>query len=336
MTTIDLRRCFPIRQPGVPAGRWLLGAALLVSLLGMFWASGIFGPPDQRGGPEASWSAALFFAVIIAYIVPVVGYICGRTLTALDALRPVLAVEEERLEAWRASVYRKPARWFVWVMSIGLVSGAAHNLVLFEGPAVLVDSALTSAPTLATVAGTALTWLVTTLSIATLLDNAILLGRCARHATVDLLDTTRLRPFAAVAVSSTLAIIGAQAAFPIMSLQSDVSAAAFWPGLLATAVPMLGLAALPVWPIHRRIAAAKHEALEAVRGEIRALSPADPRDGAALRTLAPLLAYRRELIAVSEWPFDVGVMTRLALYLVIPPLTWVGAALIENAVDALL
>ena len=39
---------------------------------------------------------------------------------------------------------------------------------------------------------------------------------------------------------------------------------------------------------------------------------------------------------MSEWPFDVGVMTRLAFYLVIPPLTWVGAALIENAVDALL
>ena len=336
MTTVDLRRCFPIRRPGVTAGRWLLGGALLLALLAGFWSSGVFGPPEQRSGPQASWSAALFFAVIIAYIVPVVGYIGERTLTALDALRPVLAVDDERVREWRARIYRKPVRWLVTVMVIGAVSGAAHNLMLFEGPAVLLATALTSPPTAATVLGTALTWLVTTLAIATLLDNAMLLARCARHATVDLLDTSRLRPFATVAVSSTLAIIGAQAAFPIMSLQSDVSAAAFWPGLLATAVPMLGLAALPVWPIHRRIAAARQAALQAVQGRIRALSPPDPADHERLRALEPLLTYRRELLAVSEWPFDVGVMTRLAFYLVIPPLTWVGAALIENAVDALL
>jgi len=38
---------------------------------------------------------------------------------------------------------------------------------------------------------------------------------------------------------------------------------------------------------------------------------------------------------VSEWPFDVGVITRLGLYLIIPPLTWIGAVLIERLVDDL-
>jgi hypothetical protein len=317
-------------------GRWLLGIVLLTSLLAYFWLCGVLETQTGAAGPQASWSVALFWAVIIAYIVPVIGYIGERTLTALEALGPLLAVDEDRAAAWRTRIYRKPLRWLLIVLAIGIGSGVTHNLVLFYDPAALVTESLWSPPTFASITGTALTWIVVTVSVATLLDNAILLARCARHARVDLLDTGRLRPFAAVAVSSTLAIIGAQAAFPIMGLAGDIDAVAFWPGLVATGVPMLALAALPVWPIHRRIAAAKHEALEAVRGQIRALPPADPRDGDTLRALNPLLTYRRELIAVSEWPFDVGVMTRLALYLVIPPLTWVGAALIENAVDALL
>jgi hypothetical protein len=39
---------------------------------------------------------------------------------------------------------------------------------------------------------------------------------------------------------------------------------------------------------------------------------------------------------VPEWPFDIGLLARLLLYLILPPLTWVGAALIENLVDSVL
>ncbi|MEZ5504311.1 MAG: hypothetical protein R3E50_17250 [Halioglobus sp.] len=39
---------------------------------------------------------------------------------------------------------------------------------------------------------------------------------------------------------------------------------------------------------------------------------------------------------VSEWPFDFPALLRLGLYLILPPLAWVGAALIQNLVDRLL
>ena len=39
---------------------------------------------------------------------------------------------------------------------------------------------------------------------------------------------------------------------------------------------------------------------------------------------------------MSTWPFDTGALTRLSLYLIIPPLTWAGAALIERLVDSAL
>ena len=51
----------------------------------------------------------------------------------------------------------------------------------------------------------------------------------------------------------------------------------------------------------------------------------------SLQVLADLRVQR-----TSDWPFDIGSLGRLAFYLIIPPLTWIGAALIENVVNALL
>ncbi|MCB1843012.1 MAG: hypothetical protein KDI09_08645, partial [Halioglobus sp.] len=59
-------------------------------------------------------------------------------------------------------------------------------------------------------------------------------------------------------------------------------------------------------------------------------------DATRQQRLATLLVYRRELADLPGWPFDISNVTRLSLYLVIPPLTWVAAALIENVVDAML
>jgi hypothetical protein len=56
----------------------------------------------------------------------------------------------------------------------------------------------------------------------------------------------------------------------------------------------------------------------------------------SLSAITRLLLYRREIQQASEWPFDMPTLTRLGLYLILPPLTWVAAALIENLVDKLL
>lgn len=339
MTHVDLRRMFPIDRPAFSGARWLLAIGLAGVLLAFFWACGVFsnfGAPQPEAAVEPSWAAALFFTAILAYIIPTFGYISERTVNAIDALRPALTAAPEQIDTWRGRVYRKPIRWLVVVLIIGLTSGTLHNLLLYGSFGALWQHGLGSPPELAIVTGTGLTWLFVTLVVAALLDNAWLLAGLAEHVRVRLLDPLRLRPFATVAVISTLAIIGAQAAFPIMNLDGELPAAAYVPGLLATGVPILLLAARPVWPVHRRIAAAKREALARVQEEIDALAPPGRALPADLPALAPLLTYRRELQAAPEWPFDLGVMARLAFYLIIPPLTWVGAALIENVVNAFL
>jgi len=163
--------------------------------------------------------------------------------------------------------------------------------------------------------------------------NAKLFNRLAALVRIDLLNARAITPFAGVAVSSTLAIIGTQAAYPLLIADQDINPLAFLPGLVATVIPMLLLFFWPVWPIHRRLHSARLGELERLDNAIARLPRPALTDPAALIEFNALLAYRREIAEVSEWPFDVSVVTRLLLYLIIPPLTWVGAAFVELLVD---
>jgi hypothetical protein len=55
-----------------------------------------------------------------------------------------------------------------------------------------------------------------------------------------------------------------------------------------------------------------------------------------IQTLNTLLTQRTHLQKVSSWPLNLDNVGRLLFYMFIPPLTWVGAALIERVVDGVL
>jgi len=312
---------------------------LFLLLAGLFRVAGVIGVSVAHHVPEladqasGNRSAALFFSVIVAYIVPVFHYICERTVQAIDQIGPDLPASAGPVDAIRARVHHKSRTWFVTVLTIGTAAAVGHNLVLALDD---VTRAGVSFAWLAMVFGTALTWIVMTLVIAALISNAVLMYRLACEVRLNPLAPDRLRPFASVAVLSTLAIVGAQAAFPIMFLDARIGAIVFLPGLIATVVPMIVLALLPIWPLHRRLKMAKQSTLAQLNQQIASFPLPAADAPQPIGELLPLLGYRREVQALPEWPFDMRTLGRLALYLIIPPLTWVGAALIENVVNAML
>jgi hypothetical protein len=163
-----------------------------------------------------------------------------------------------------------------------------------------------------------------------LVDNARMFRRLAGTVDVDVLDSSALIPFGRMAVSSTLLVIGAQSLFSIMWLGGDIDAWTSIPGLVPTTFALVYLFLAPVWPIHKRLKLAKQEQLSVVQQQINQVSSRPQRD---MSDLATLLTFRREVASVAEWPLDISVVARFSLYLVIVPLTWIGAALIENVVD---
>lgn len=318
--------------PRVRNGRIISGLVLLATLLGLFATTGIFEDPEGPVPPPV----VVFFSVLIAYIVPVFHYITELTCTAVRDLAPRIG-DEARTARLIEGIRRRTLAEEFGALAIGLTAGCVHHLLLAGSVAEAVRIALYSPASAGLAVGTLAVWIFLTNAIFALVKNARVFRMLGRTIPIDLLSHRAYTPFARVAVSSTLAIIGAQAAFPIMWIDADASALATIPGLIATTVAMAFLFGLPLWPIHRAIAKAKREELQRLDALINATAAALPaqHDGIRIAQLNPLLAYRREIEAVREWPFDTNVAGRLALYLVIPPLTWVGAALIEMLVEDL-
>lgn len=319
--------------PAMPRGRWWAAVTLFIGLLGIHFAAARLAGVDEWFGRQTDF--VLFFSTIMAYIIPVYHLIIERSRLALRQLTPLLGAEIEQVALWEDTLACRPPRWTFVVLLISISLGILHNWMLWE-PGLGMTEAMKQPDLLATILSSSLIWVVMTFVIASLISNAMLFNRLSQRVHVDLLNTRSLAPFAAVAVSSTLAVIGAQAAFPILIFAEQMNPLTFAPGLLATGVPMLLLFFWPIWPVHRRLHQSKRQELERLDGEIaRSPRPAlDDLEG--LSELNGKLSYRREIEAVSEWPFDGGALSRLLLYLIIPPLTWVGAALIEILVDSAL
>jgi len=321
--------------PPIRFGRTTYAVVVLVLLLTLCQLAGVFEPRPTR---ITSQSATVFFAVLLAYIVPVLHVIVARSEEAFSDLARHLDAPEAHIDRWRESIRLRPFGRQLTTAFGGLAAGIAHNAVLAQ-PHSILDVFMTSPADAAVVVGTLLVWLVMTTVILTLIDIARLFARLARHVRIDLLQPRSLTPFARVAVISTLALIGAQAAFPIMWIGADdLTPLASLPGLIATSLPMVFLFAMPLLPIHYAITTAKAAELRRLDDEIASIPKPrhDGDDEARMRVLLPLLVYRREIESAHEWPFDTSVVSRLAVYLVIPPLTWVGAALIEHFVEGAL
>ncbi|MGH7948453.1 MAG: hypothetical protein ACREQF_04445, partial [Candidatus Binataceae bacterium] len=318
--------------PNVRFGRLLCAALVLALMLGAYTAAGLFTQRSTGGTPP---NVAVFFAVILAYIVPTYHYIVARCTDALTDLERRVDVSPEERGALRRSIAERSTVSQLSIVGVGLTAGVLHNVALTY-PEGLVRSFFASPAEAAVICGTLLVWIVMTTVVTGLFQIATVFARLATRVRVDLLQPRALTPFARVAVILTLGIVGAQAAFPLLWLDNTLSLTASAPGFIGTAIPMVFLFLMPLLPIHRRIAAAKAAEIARLDVEVAALTcshgESDGRGFDDVVPLAALLAYRREIDAVHEWPFNMGVASRLAIYLVIPPLTWIATALIQHFV----
>jgi hypothetical protein len=315
-----------------PYGRLLTCFVLLCVLLPVFY----LGHSDNID----STTPALFYSLTIAYIIPIFSYITAKSQEALLELRPLLDLEDGAFEKLRAHLDSTSLSMAALQMGAGAVLGVIHMSLIRGSVSDVFTTALASRPGFVSTLGAIAVWIVMTTVISMLIKQAILFARLgAYHVQVTLLDTSRLLPFARVSISASLAIIGALALFPLIGIESGMNLMEVLPGAIATLVPLLAIFVVPVWPIHRRLAVMKERHLASLNERI------ETRLGAGggfipgtevLEDLAPLLVYRREIAQVSTWPFDGSNVTRMTFYLIIPPLTWAGAALIENLVDWLL
>jgi hypothetical protein len=152
---------------------------------------------------------------------------------------------------------------------------------------------------------------------------------------IDLLDLAPVAPLIRYGLRQALVTIGAFSVAALLFYDSEAAPNLVWFLLVASLATLL-LAAIsllmPVRGVHDAIAREKARELARVNDEIRAA-----RSGSgALPSLADWIAYRGLIESVRDWPIDAPTLRRFALYLAIPLGSWLGGALVERTVDALL
>ncbi len=148
---------------------------------------------------------------------------------------------------------------------------------------------------------------------------------------VDIYETTNLKPFAQIGLLDVLTIAAGLVLSTVQSMDFSFRPDNYSKALIILIPAMFFLATYPMSGLHRRMQALKQAELDKLGKLISAADKAI--DDAAMHKLEVLLQRRERTSALPTWPVDMAIVQRFLFYIVIPPLAWVGAALVEFAVD---
>lgn len=313
---------------------WLAGAAVVLLVLILF-----VGLTVAVHGVEAAWpllttprvaATAGFFVASLGLLAGLAQIVFPSARQDLAQLTRISTAPGDSLRAMSEALERMPRRSVL--MALPLAAGLAAGHIWLLGP-----SAPHLGPQLASDVCNVLLWVAMFQISIPLVNNArlfSLLGRCTK---VDLYQPAELTAFGRAALRPCLFIIALQCAYVLLMLPDDTRfAVGTAVGLMVSMTLVAALFFLPLRGIRSRIRSRRREVIAALDARLARLPQADAAtaDGARLAEVESLLALRARIQAVSAWPLGLEGVRRLLFYLVLVPLTWVGAALVEMLLDA--
>jgi hypothetical protein len=165
-------------------------------------------------------------------------------------------------------------------------------------------------------------------------------ARLGERVEVDLLDLSKVLIFARKGLRSVVIWVLISSAFSMFWVLDSAGQANTWFPFAVLILVIVALVA-PTLGIHRSIRAAKEKELallsEAIRTERAvALAPrrADARPEDA--RLGNLIQYQSFIKSLREWPFDLSIVSRSLLLLVLGAGSWLGGAIVERLLNVLL
>ncbi len=302
----------------------LPGLTLLVALAAWFGAMGAFDPPAVpvfSGSRREVIGMALMLTLLPPYLVAGTIAVQRYSLRLLDELRPPRVRPGDRDEV-RRSIDAGWRRVWPFGVVLGLVMGSM-NTSLVEA----LNATIAPRVHLGLTMGQIVIWLVIGLVLAIRFETARAFRRLGRVVELDLFRLGQLKPLARSGLADMMVVAGALAISPLQSLDAEFRWYNYHFALIVSGMAVGLLLVWPLWPVHRR-----------VRAEIDALiapeSSASDRD--AIQRVEVLLAHRDRVAGLRTWILSTDLAWRFILYLVIPPLAWAGAALVERVVDRML
>lgn len=335
-----------IERSGLPPA--VCGAVITASVLALMVCgellSGELGRV-WRGEASAYKTSEYRFSAIIALLL---GYLPTTWVLGVRAsrrafadLRPVLRGSAAELDALGATLGHFDRRSLRRVGLVGIAFALVLPIAMDETFAVYGVGRLNSASLGHRLMVPIVLWLVARLTFASLVDARRLIALSRERLSIDLLDLGPLAPLSRYGLQSALGALGTVSIVSLLSLDWAARPGMPWVlSLLLAAALGIGAAnlLLPLSGARTLIQRAKQRELDWCRERIRRRR-AELEAGQAPESggsLAELVAYRGLVSEVRSWPFDAPTLLRFALYLAIPIGSWLGGALAERLLDALL
>ncbi len=217
---------------------------------------------------------------------------------------------------------------------IGMGLGLIYALLVNTPLAWLGDFFHENSVARSIVIGQAILWTLIGLALSYRLHTAFSYNKLGRTVRFDLLDVRRVAPFAKNGVDDVIAIAILLALSTTQSLDAQFRLDNYASAMLV-ALPAAGfLFLLPMLSIHRRLVQARAEYLDQLNSQIASTSRELAPD--AIQNLELLMQHRDRAADILTWPLDWTIYSRLAFYIILPPIAWLGAAFVEFGVGRIL
>jgi hypothetical protein len=274
--------------------------------------------------------------LVIATPLTLNAYARRGALADLCNLRANLDVDEDEFVRWSAATTSAPAAW------LAIASGVSVVVMLVV---VLFDPSIWGSRVRPGPSDPLLYWALfhnaaSAYAFGRMLamEGALTRGyaQIALHVRIDLLDPEPLSPFASKGQRSVLLWILLSSCLSLFWFGGDPAVINAFVLALALGVAASAFA-LPLSRVRARIVAARRAEIGRVNGVLReereSLLSGDP---AKVGRIADLVAWRGLVEGVAEWPVTLPTLLRSGLFVLIGIGSWLGAALVERLLEAVI
>ena len=312
---------------------------ILTKLLSGMEPNPIFGPMSQQAITGLTFGVVFTNALMVVMLLALARAI-EVDLKALASVDSVVDASIERLKAkpvLRLTCFALGLLYGYLQLPIMISHGPRLNLTVLEAFMALT----TGGPDLifASIINPITGMLVGGMCCAIVISQVTSLSHAARHIRIDSLQLNDYAAIANPGVRIFLCAIPILTIFPLMMMNVDDPEDADFMMRVSLMMVLLVVAVLlpyvyPIWILRNRIRDKKivemGQITLALRGDDDAMSKISIQGRGAPTTTVDLLMHQMFIESRWEWPIA-SHLQKLILFGLLPPLTWVVAAMIENA-----
>lgn len=299
----------------------LIVCGMMSPLLGMKFSNALFN--DILG-------SALFFGTSLGIIAGFSRPVFQGAAQDLKDLCGVIPWSSDDIQAASLALARFTGKDVGVAVVVGCVAGIGHSYVL----EIQSSSWEFAVPQFIAIV---LLWLAMFVTVPPLIMNARLFSALGQITSPDLLRPSRHAAFGAAALRPALLMTSLLCAYALLFLGGENPLdGPVLIGVLGGLIPLVGIIALPLRGIRRRIREQRTTTLASLDARLDAITEGDiaTADANTLFQLDAVLDMRERVARAPAWPFDVDALKRILLFTVLPPLTWAAAAIVEIMIDS--